>query len=136
MNLQIPQIIRDYIDASNSHDVEGILVCFSDNATVRDENETLHGKQSIKGWIIRTIEKYQFHFEPLKIQHDDDEATVAVKVSGTFPGSPSHSITISPSTTTRFPRSPWTDQSAILCSLPAITSWKLCKGTGISRSRP
>jgi len=60
------------IDASNSHDVEGILVCFSDNATVRDENETLHGKQSIKGWIIRTIEKYQFHFEPLKIQHDDD----------------------------------------------------------------
>ena len=88
MNLQIPEIISEYINCSNAHDVEGILACFRNEATVRDEEETLHGKEAIKGWVIRTIEKYDFHFEPLKIHQDDDEATVSVSVSGTFPGSP------------------------------------------------
>ena len=76
------------MSASNIHDVDAILACFSDEATVRDENETVHGKSVIKGWIAKTIEKYAFHFEPLRIHQDDNEATVSVKVSGTFPGSP------------------------------------------------
>src|ERR1051325_963676 len=89
MNPKLPPIINEYISASNAHDVEAVLACFSDSATVRDENETLHGRQAIKTWIVKTIEKYAFHFEPLSIKQDDDnEASVAVKVSGTFPGSP------------------------------------------------
>ena len=87
-NVKLPSVISDYINASNAHDVGTILACFSDAATIRDENETLHGKHAIKAWIVKTIEKYDFHFEALTIRQDDDEATVAVKVSGTFPGSP------------------------------------------------
>jgi ketosteroid isomerase-like protein len=88
MNMTLPKIIDDYIRASNAHDVEAIVACFSDEATVRDENETLHGKSAIKGWVIKTIENYSFQFEPLRIHQDENEAAVAVEVSGTFPGSP------------------------------------------------
>ena len=87
-NPELPQIITAYLTASNAHDVEAILACFSDSATVRDENETLHGKQAIKGWIVKTVSKYNFRFEPLEIHQDEDEATVTIKVSGTFPGTP------------------------------------------------
>jgi ketosteroid isomerase-like protein len=89
MELKLPPIISAYINASNAHDVEAILACFSDQATVRDENETLHGKEAIRGWITKTNEKYDFHFEPLRAHpEDDEEILVVVSVSGTFPGSP------------------------------------------------
>jgi ketosteroid isomerase-like protein len=88
MDLKLPHIIRDYVEASNAHDVEAILACFSEAATVRDENETLHGKAAIKAWVVKTIGKYDFHFEPLRIHEDDGEILLAVSVSGTFPGSP------------------------------------------------
>jgi len=84
----LPQVVNNYIRASNAHDVEAILSCFSDTATVRDENETLHGTHAIKHWILKTIEQYDFHFEPLKPHVDDDEISLDVKVSGAFPGSP------------------------------------------------
>ena len=88
MNLNLPEIISNYINASNAHDAPAILECFSDTATVRDEGQTLTGTKAIKGWIETTIEKYNFHFEPLSIRHDGAEIILAVRVSGTFPGSP------------------------------------------------
>jgi ketosteroid isomerase-like protein len=88
MNVKLPQIIDDYIKASNAHHVKSILACFSDDAVVRDEGETLHGKKAIEGWIARTIEKYKFHFKPLSIKEDNVDVVVTVEVSGTFDGSP------------------------------------------------
>ena len=88
MAIKLPRIIKKYVDASNAHDVKSILACFSDDAVVHDEGETLHGKKSIEGWIVKTIEKYKFQFKPLRIKGDDPEVIVAVEVSGTFDGSP------------------------------------------------
>jgi ketosteroid isomerase-like protein len=88
MDLKLPPIISHYIEASNTHNLAAILACFSDTATVRDENETLDGKEAIKGWIVKTIEKYDFRFEPLTMHQDADETILTVSVSGTFPGSP------------------------------------------------
>jgi hypothetical protein len=88
MNVELPRIVQNYIDASNRHDVKSILSCFSDNALVHDEGETLRGKQTIEGWITKTIEKYKFQFKPLSMKRDDSGVVVAVEVSGTFPGSP------------------------------------------------
>jgi hypothetical protein len=68
--------------------VATILACFSDTATVRDENETLHGKEAIKGWSVKTIDKYNFRFESLTMRQDEDETILVVSVSGTSPGSP------------------------------------------------
>jgi ketosteroid isomerase-like protein len=88
MAIKLRGPISDYINASNAHDVKSILACFSDDAVVHDEGETLHGKKSIEGWIVKTIEKYKFQFKPLRIKVDDPEVVVAVEVSGTFDGSP------------------------------------------------
>jgi ketosteroid isomerase-like protein len=88
MAIKLPHIIQNYVDSSNRHDVQSILSCFSDNAAVRDEGETLHGKTAIEGWIVATIEKYKFQFKPLAIKDEDAEIVLAVEVSGTFDGSP------------------------------------------------
>ena len=86
--MKLPIVIDSYIRASNAHDVKSILSCFSEDAVVRDEGETLRGKKAIEGWIAKTIEKYKFQFEPLRVNEDDGEVVVSVDVSGTFPGSP------------------------------------------------
>jgi len=88
MKTKLPEIIQKYVDASNRHDVQSILACFSDDAVVQDEGEELRGKEAIEGWIVKTIEKYKFHFEPLRVEHEGVEIVVAVEVSGTFDGSP------------------------------------------------
>jgi ketosteroid isomerase-like protein len=88
MTIKLPHIIQSYVDSSNRHDVQSILSCFSDDAIVHDEAETLHGKKAIEGWITKTIEKYKFHFESLSIKDGNAEVVVAMEVSGTFDGSP------------------------------------------------
>jgi len=88
MAIRLPRIIKKYVDASNAHDVKSILSCFSDDAVVHDEGEALRGKDAIEGWIAKTIEKYKFHFNPLRIKGNDPEVVVSVEVSGKFDGSP------------------------------------------------
>jgi len=88
MTIKLPRVIKKYVDASNDHDVKSILSCFSDDAIVHDEGKEFREKKTIEGWIVQTIEKYKFHFEPLTIKDDNVEVVVAVEVSGTFDGSP------------------------------------------------
>jgi hypothetical protein len=88
MNVELPPIVQKYIDASNRHEVASIAACFSNDAVVHDEGETLRGKKAIEGWISKTIEKYKFQFKPLSMKRDDSGIVVTVEVSGTFPGSP------------------------------------------------
>ena len=57
--------------------------------------ETLRGKKAIPEWITRTIQRYKLHFNPLSVTDNSAEIVVAVEMSGTFDGSPSHSITTS-----------------------------------------
>ena len=88
MSAALPRTIQNYIDASNTHDVQSILACFADDATVRDESTTHRGKIDIERWATETIEKYKFQFKPLSTEEHDGETVVRVEISGTFPGSP------------------------------------------------
>jgi len=88
MSLELLPIIQKYVEACNLHDVKSILSCFSDDAVVHDEGETLRGKKAIEDWIVKTIEKYRFHFKPLSVEVEESGFVVAIEVSGTFPGSP------------------------------------------------
>jgi ketosteroid isomerase-like protein len=88
MKVALPRVIKEYVDASNTHDVNDILSCFSEDAVVQDEGETLRGKKPIEDWIVKTIEKYKFQFKPLSAKSDDTKVVVSIEVSGTFPGSP------------------------------------------------
>jgi hypothetical protein len=62
--------------------------CFADDAVVRDENATRHGKIDIRRWATETIEKYKFQFKPLSADERGVETILSVEVSGSFPGSP------------------------------------------------
>jgi len=88
MSLQLSSVIQKYVEASNQHDVESILTCFSDDAVVRDEGNEFRGKEMIRRWTVETIDKYKFHFEPASVKKDKAEVVVAIEISGTFPGSP------------------------------------------------
>ena len=81
-------MIEEYINASNAHDVNAIVSCFLDTATVRDESKTRQGKKDIESWIVETIQKYKFHFKPLTMKSEDSKPIVTIEVSGTFDGSP------------------------------------------------
>ena len=83
-----PPVIQSYIAASNAHDVKGIMECFTDDAVVRDENATRHGKIDIGRWATETIQKYKFHFKPLSADRRGTKTILSMEVSGSFPGSP------------------------------------------------
>ena len=105
MNVKLPRIINDYINASNAHDVRSILSCFSDDAAVHDEEETLHGKKAIEGWITKTIEKYKFQFKPLRIKEDKEKSSLRWRYRERSMEARSPSITTSPSRATKSYRS-------------------------------
>jgi hypothetical protein len=86
--MNLPLVIQRYIDASNTHDERAIVDCFTDDAAVRDENTTRHGKIDIGRWATETIEKYKFQFKPLSADKRGAETILSVEVSGSFPGSP------------------------------------------------
>jgi ketosteroid isomerase-like protein len=88
MNRKLPPVIQKYVEASNRHEIQSVLSCFSNDAVVHDEGETLHGKKAIESWIAKTIEKYKFQFKPLSVRDEELQVVVAIQVSGTFPGSP------------------------------------------------
>ena len=88
MSIPMPAVVRRYVEASNRHEVDSILSCFSDDAAVRDEGREYHGKNEIRNWIVKTIEQYNFHFKPVSVDGSGAEIAFSIEVSGTFPGSP------------------------------------------------
>ena len=86
--MNLSPVIPRYIEASNAHDVNGIVDCFVDDAVVRDENAMRHGKIDIERWATETIEKYKFQFKLLSADEHGAETILSVEVSGSFPGSP------------------------------------------------
>jgi ketosteroid isomerase-like protein len=88
MKLELPAVVQTYFDSTNRHDIEAVLSCFSDGATVRDEAHQYRGPKEIEGWIATTVEKYKFQIKPVSVSKREVETLVAMEVSGTFPGSP------------------------------------------------
>src|SRR5207248_10163303 len=104
MSAALPRLIQNYIDASNAHEVQSILACFADDATVHDENTTHRGKIDIERWLKTTIEKYKFQFKPLSAEGRDNETIVVCKSQELFPEARSRSIITSPSRTKKSAR--------------------------------
>ena len=78
MTIKLPPVIQNYVEVSNRHDVKSILACFSDNAVVSDEEETLRGKEAIKDWIVKTIDKYETHIPTKPIGTPEEIANAIV----------------------------------------------------------
>jgi ketosteroid isomerase-like protein len=88
MSVKLPKLINTFIKAQNAYDADTALACFSENATVLDEGETLKGKKAIREWMEKTKKKYSPKFRPVSIKESTGEIIMTTEVSGTFDGSP------------------------------------------------
>ena len=85
-NLSKP--IALYIEAENSGNTALFDQCFTEDAVVRDENETHAGLAAIKKWKAETKKKYQHTVDPLRVAQKDGKTIVTAGLTGKFPGSP------------------------------------------------
>jgi uncharacterized protein (TIGR02246 family) len=88
MDIKLPKTIDTYVKAQNAYDADAALACFSENATVLDEGETLTGKKAIREWMEKTKKKYSPQLRPISIKETAEEIIMTTEVSGTFDGSP------------------------------------------------
>jgi hypothetical protein len=88
MELSIPTIIRDYFNAANQQDAQGVVQCFSAYGVVHDEGKVHQGHIAIGHWSETTSKQYKAIVEPLAVSDEGGKTIVTCRVSGNFPGSP------------------------------------------------
>jgi hypothetical protein len=88
MSLELPAPIARYFTADLDPDPQVMADCFSENATVRDENEVHTGRNEIRQWKVDYSKKYNAKSTPLSVAHDRGRTVVTCHVEGNFPGSP------------------------------------------------
>jgi ketosteroid isomerase-like protein len=84
-----PDVIQRYLDAAAQEDFDGLTACFTDDATVTDEDRTYHGRNEIRAWREKTAAAFEYTAEVLRSEPTGpDGYRVTAKIEGTFPGSP------------------------------------------------
>jgi hypothetical protein len=87
MTLDLPKPIAAYFDADKV-DSEAVTQCFTNDAVVKDEGHTHHGRAAIKRWKADVSTKYQYTNEPFACEEEDGKFVVTSRLAGNFPGSP------------------------------------------------
>jgi hypothetical protein len=87
MTLNLPMPIAAYFVADKG-DSEAVSQCFTENAIVKDEGHTYHGRAAIKQWTADVSAKYEYTSELLACEQKDDRIVVTSRLTGNFPGSP------------------------------------------------
>jgi SnoaL-like domain len=84
----LPVAVTRYLEAANGFDVLVAADCFTADASVRDENRDYLGRDAIRGWVAETSGKYRPTFTVMRASTRGDDVSLALAVSGQFPGSP------------------------------------------------
>ena len=87
MQLDLPEPIAAYFIA-DKEDGEAVSQRFTENAVVKDEGHTYHGRAAIKQWMADASAKYQYTIEPFACERKDVKIVVTSRLTGNFPGSP------------------------------------------------
>lgn len=98
MSIDLPAPISSYFDASNNHDIDGMLAPFDEDASVKDEGQEHHGRPAIRSWIEDVTRKYHVTIDVKDVTDANGRTVVSGLVSGNFPGSPvllDHAFTLS-----------------------------------------
>jgi len=88
MSDKLPKVIATYFTSYNARNRKVSLDCFLEAAAVHDEGRIHRGRKAIGEWIDETIGKYQPVLDVGTFEKDGRRVSVAVTVSGSFPGSP------------------------------------------------
>ena len=84
----LPAAVARYIEAANRFDAVAAADCFTSDASVNDENRDYVGRDAIRAWVAETSLKYRPALTVMRASVQDNDATLAVAISGNFPGSP------------------------------------------------
>ena len=87
MTLNLPMPVAAYFIADKG-DSEAVSQCFTENAVVKDEGHTYHGRAAIKQWKADVSAKYEYTSDLLACEQKDDRTVVTSRLTGNFPGSP------------------------------------------------
>jgi hypothetical protein len=88
MSLGLPTPIARYFTADLDPDPQAMADCFSDNATVRDENHVHTGRDEIRQWKVDYSKKFTATSTPIATERERGRIVVTCRVEGDFPGSP------------------------------------------------
>lgn len=87
MNVQLPPPVAAYFHADQT-DAATLANCFTEDAVVRDDGHTHHGRAAIRQWKEETAAKYTYTCEPLQCETQNGTTVVTSRLAGNFPGSP------------------------------------------------
>ncbi|MET8086611.1 nuclear transport factor 2 family protein [Micromonospora sp. NPDC005197] len=89
MAVDLPDVIDRYFRAVRDGDLDALVACFADTASVADEDRLYEDRPSIRSWAQRTMAASSYTAEPLRVTPQaGDSYLVIARVSGEFPGSP------------------------------------------------
>jgi hypothetical protein len=63
MTSSSPTIISEYLAATDRRDVDAVVACFADDATVLDEDREWHGHAGIRQWRMTVATAYEYTVE-------------------------------------------------------------------------
>jgi ketosteroid isomerase-like protein len=82
-----PAVIERYLKASDEHDDDTLVACFTDDATVVDENQTYVGHDAIRRWREGIAAKYTYTATVNEVARTgNDRYSASVHLEGDFPG--------------------------------------------------
>lgn len=86
--MDLPKVITDLVESQNRRNSVDFVKCFTDNASVIDENKTHKGRKQIKSWMEETTKQHNMIMKPISFVGNNLSGLFKTEVSGTFPGSP------------------------------------------------
>lgn len=86
MTITLSPEIAAMLAAWNAQDVDGLVGCFTPDATVRDEGRRHHGPAAIRGWFEELCERSAPRIDVTAIAEADGETILTVSVAGEFEG--------------------------------------------------
>ncbi|MFB4307283.1 nuclear transport factor 2 family protein [Actinomadura sp. GTD37] len=80
----VPEAIREFVEATNDGDTERFAAAFTDDAYLNDWGREFHGRSGVRSWDRTDNIGKQSHFEILGVEPGDapDSWVVTMKVTG------------------------------------------------------
>jgi ketosteroid isomerase-like protein len=87
-NPLLPQVVADYIDASNAHDVEAYMRTFSESAVIIEESigKNLTRRAEIENYFVTYFVRMNTRTEIISYSAVDNVIDMYVLFKGDFPG--------------------------------------------------
>ena len=80
----LPPLVAAFVDATNSFDLERLMVNFADDALVNDQLRDYWGKTAIRGWAERDIIGERLTIAVTEVAKHYDNFIVTADIDGNF----------------------------------------------------